>query len=57
MYLKKYYIYFYFLIVHFPTNNALGGLIFSLLVCYIHDEGTMSQIFRNSFSFYARKKR
>ena len=51
-YLKKYCLYFYFLIVHISTNNALDGLVFSMLVSNIHVEGTVSQIFVLDIIFY-----
>ena len=50
-YLIKYFFYFYFLIVHISTNNALGGLIFSMLVSNIHVEGTQIFVLDNTFYF------
>ena len=55
-YLKKFFSYFYFLIVHISTNNTLGGLIFSMLVSNIHVEGTMSQILVLDNTFYFMPK-
>ena len=45
-----------FLLVHISTNNALGGLIFSMLVSNIHAEATVSQIFVIGFTFYFMQK-
>ena len=55
-YLIKYFFYFYFLIVHISTNNALGGLFFSMLVSNIHVERIMSQIFVLDNAFYFMPK-
>ena len=38
------------------NNNALGGLIFSMLVSNIHVEGTLSQIFVLCITFYFMPK-
>ena len=56
LYLKKWFIYFYFLTVHISTNNAFEGLIFSMLVNNIHMEGTVSQIFILGIIFYFMTK-
>ena len=45
-----------FLIVHISTINALGGLIFSMLVSNIHVEGTVSQIYVLGITFYFMPK-
>ena len=56
LYLKKLFFYFYFLIVNISTNNAFGGLIFSMLVNNIHMERTVSQIFILGIIFYSMTK-
>ena len=53
---EKVFFYFYFLVVHISTNNALGGLFFSMLVNNIHVEGTVSQIFVLGITFYFMPK-
>ena len=49
---EKYFFYLYFLIVHISTINALGGLIFLMLVSNIHVERTVSEIFVLDITFY-----
>ena len=53
---EKVLFYFYFLIVHISTINALGYLFFSMLVSNIHVEGTVSQIFVLGITFYFMPK-
>ena len=50
-YLETIFFYFYFSNVHISTNHAPDGLKFDMHVCYIHVEGTVSQIFVLGLSF------
>ena len=56
IYTEMYLFYFYFSIVHISSNNVLGSLKFYIHVDYTYVEGTVSQMFFKTLTFYFMSK-
>ena len=56
IYMERYFLDFYFSIVHISSNNVIGSLKCCMHVGNIHVEGTVSQIVCSYHSFYFMSK-